>query len=316
MSSTLLTEEFHSAEELNHQLHMLQQQLKETELRLCEKDIENVKLKIKYNAYQNDSQKTISFWKAHYFDIEYSLNLVLHSKTWRLRTFLLSPLIKYHERKAALQKVALSPEPEKTDPIAPIPLSELPSNPVWEDRLMKSPRIAIQVHAFYPDLIVDICHELDKIPFQYDLYVTTTEAYKATYITKYLSENCNASNYQVDVVENIGRDVIPFLQQLRPVISDYDYFCHLHTKRSLHYEGGKLWRLYLYENLLGNTKHIKKIISEFEHNPKVGVIFPSFNDLRIVLSVQAISSHFPSFIMLDPHAFTTELNTVLLTGIL
>lgn len=37
---------------------------------------------------------------------------------------------------------------------------------------------------------------------------------------------------------------------------------------------------------------------------------------EIVLSVQSISSHLPSLIMLDPHFFTTDMNTALLTGIL
>ena len=53
------------------------------------------------------------------------------------------------------------------------------------------------------------------------------------------------------------------------------YICHIHTKK--HKKSSKLgayWRIYLYENLLGNRNIISQIINDFEINNKLGLIFP------------------------------------------
>lgn len=31
--------------------------------------------------------------------------------------------------------------------------------------------------------------------------------------------------------ENRGRDVAPFIEQMSPIISDYTYICHIHSKK-------------------------------------------------------------------------------------
>ena len=143
----------------------------------------------------------------------------------------------------------------------------------WEHRLSRALRIAIQVHAFYPDIMHSICQLLNNIPFPYDLYVTTTEKYKATYIADILEKNCNAANYYIEIVSNKGRDVLPLIKQLSPVIDNYDYFCHIHTKKSLHSSTGNAWRDYLYDNLLGSENIVRQILFLFENQPDLGIIF-------------------------------------------
>lgn len=143
----------------------------------------------------------------------------------------------------------------------------------WDARLMESPRIAIQAHVFYPEVISDICSDLDNITFPYDLYVTTTADHKATYIRKYLEKHSNAQNFHIMVVENKGRDVYPFIQQMKPVITNYDYFCHIHSKKSLHGDMGSIWKNYLYENLLGSKEIVRQTLYLFEHLHDVGIIF-------------------------------------------
>ena len=76
------------------------------------------------------------------------------------------------------------------------------------------------------------------------------------------------NKYEILVVENRGRDVLPLMVQLKDKINKYKYFCHLHTKKS-----NDDWRKYLWNNLLG-----KDIIQEtsynFESSEKLGLIFP------------------------------------------
>ena len=152
----------------------------------------------------------------------------------------------------------------------------------WDRRLYSgSPRIAVQAHVFYPELIEDVCRLVNNIPYPFDLYVSTTEQYKATYIGDYLQKHCGAVHVYVAALENKGRDVLPFLTQLRPVLADYDYFCHIHTKKSLHDSLGELWRDYLYENLLGSKEIVQQTLCLFEQDPALGVIFPeTLEDLK------------------------------------
>ncbi len=60
-------------------------------------------------------------------------------------------------------------------------------------------------------------------------------------------------------------------------IDDYDYICHIHTKKSKHLKllsSGDEWRKYLLDNLLGSKDFVKSIIEMFENNSEIGVICP------------------------------------------
>ena len=131
-------------EELLQQLHDTQERLRQTELQLCKKDIENIHLKIKYLSYQRNAEERDA-------QNQYHLNLVLNSKTWKLRNYALAPLIKYKTKCAAREALSAYEEPNQINYVEPVALSVLTDDNSWENRLMKTPRIAIQVHAFYPD---------------------------------------------------------------------------------------------------------------------------------------------------------------------
>lgn len=260
----------HSAayEELLRQLEETRKQLHKTELRMCEIEIEKVEVTRKYLYFERQAD----YWEDQARQIDGMLHTVINSKFWKMREKLLSPIARFRGGNDA---PVVEEEPVRDFP-TPDTLSELPASDAWEQALMERPRIAVQAHVFYPDLIKDITALLANLPYPYDLYITTTEKHKAVYIEEYLSKHNTAANYTVEIVENRGRDVIPFLTQLQPVVSKYDYFCHIHTKRSLLYDIGNRWRRYLYENLLGNTQQIRQIFREFEGTPNVGLIFPEF----------------------------------------
>ena len=79
--------------------------------------------------------------------------------------------------------------------------------------------------------------------------------------------NSKAKNFEILITEKKGRDVIPFLIQIKDKIKNYKYFCHIHTKKhGSNKEIGKYWQSYLYENLLGNNNTIAQILSNFESN--------------------------------------------------
>ena len=134
--------------------------------------------------------------------------------------------------------------------------------------------IAIHVHVFYEDLLNEIINKINSIPVKYDLFISTISKEKKSFIKKCLL-NSNADKYEVKIFENKGRDVFPFIKQMKNNFKKYKYICHIHTKKSVHKLSlGKNWREYIYQNLLGSKEIISEILYDFDQNEKLGFIFP------------------------------------------
>ena len=108
----------------------------------------------------------------------------------------------------------------------------------------------------------------------FDLFISTDSEIKKEYIYNYVLNHSKADKYEIKIMNNKGRDVLPLLIQLKRKIKNYKYFCHLHTKKSKHINFGDEWRNYLYNNLLGSKEIISEILTEFEDKMNLGIIFP------------------------------------------
>ena len=136
-------------------------------------------------------------------------------------------------------------------------------------------KIAVQIHLFYDDLIKDIINKTNNIPIKFDLYVTITSSEIYKKLEKYIISFSKANYFEIMIAENKGRDILPFLNQIKTKYKFYKYLCHIHTKRSLTApEIGFLWRNYLYNNLLGDINVVSEIIYDFDNNEKLGFLFP------------------------------------------
>lgn len=150
------------------------------------------------------------------------------------------------------------------------------SKKYYLNNLNNKNRIAIQSHIYYEYLIKEIIMKINNIPVEYDLYISTYSIEMKSKISKYINNSMTKLNYyQIDIFDNKGRDVLPFLNQLENKIKKYKYICHIHSKRSsANPYIGFMWRRYLYNNLLGDSNIISEIISDFENSNKIGMIFP------------------------------------------
>ena len=139
--------------------------------------------------------------------------------------------------------------------------------------LNNNSKIAIQAHLFYEDLIFDIINITNNIPVKFDLFISVCSKYVKEIVEQYIIKNSKANFIEIKIFSNKGRDVLPFIIQMKNVIQKYKYICHIHSKKSLVSNFGDEWRNYLYLNLLGNKKIISEILTEFEKNNKLGLIF-------------------------------------------
>ncbi len=137
-------------------------------------------------------------------------------------------------------------------------------------------KFAIQFHIFFIDLLDEVYNNLKNISLKYDLYISTDTEEKAQEITKYFKHNLllYANNINVEVVENLGRDIYPFFKQMTPIYKNYDLIGHFHTKKSTTSPIGNRWRDYLYNTLL-NKNYINDLLIYMHDNKKIGIIAPA-----------------------------------------
>ncbi|HWP22458.1 MAG TPA: rhamnan synthesis F family protein [Candidatus Cryosericum sp.] len=137
-----------------------------------------------------------------------------------------------------------------------------------------TPRICVQAHLFFLETMEELIDELNRIPFRFDCFVSTDTGVKKAQIERAFAERSRAEHVSVACYPNRGRDIAPFLQQMEPVIDNYDYILHVHGKKSTIKELGYAWREYLLRNLLGHSGYVRGVIAAFERDDRLGMIFP------------------------------------------
>lgn len=145
-----------------------------------------------------------------------------------------------------------------------------------EQRLQdgKEPKIAVQAHVFYVDLLGEIIEQLNRIPYSFDLFITTDTNQKRCAMLPMVQKTCRCRKVEILVLPNRGRDVAPFLAQMAPKLDRYDYVGHIHTKRTITTDYGDQWRKYLFRHLFGNEEYLRRMFSLFEKEKTLGIVMP------------------------------------------
>ena len=95
-------------------------------------------------------------------------------------------------------------------------------------------------------------------------------------IKEYISLNSNKHNPEIILLNNQRENEIlfSFLSNFRIRIKKYKYICNINSNNYKNITYFEEWKNYIYNNLLGNSKIISEIITDFELNKKLGLIFP------------------------------------------
>jgi hypothetical protein len=134
---------------------------------------------------------------------------------------------------------------------------------------------ALVAHVFYPDIWREILPVLSFAPASMDLIVTAPRE-NAELIAEIAQALPEAS---VIPVENIGRDIGPFLDLLEQGrLDSYALVCKIHAKKSS--DGGRnaalgmVWRNRMLFDLLAAPGAVEAIVARFAAEPRVGMIGP------------------------------------------
>ena len=124
------------------------------------------------------------------------------------------------------------------------------------------------------DLIVDIIDKTNNIPLNFDLFIYIDKNVNIDSIMQYIRINSKASFYKLENYFNKRKDLLYLFSKFRNKAKKYKYICNINTNRYKNISYFEEWKNYLYNNLLGDSKIISEILTDFENNDNLGLIFP------------------------------------------
>lgn len=134
--------------------------------------------------------------------------------------------------------------------------------------------LAIHVHAYYPDFIIEVYRYLEQVVYPFELFITTCSVENQQFIADYFKSANRNFSLNILTVENRGRDICPMLTAFPEMWACYDIVAHVHSKKSHHTEFGDEWRRYLLAQMLGSTEIVESIMLFLTENKDVGFFFP------------------------------------------
>jgi len=135
---------------------------------------------------------------------------------------------------------------------------------------------AVHIHAYYLDVLERMLDYMKRIPFSYDIFISTNNEEKKLAIAGMLSAYVPGKTCHIHVVPNRGRDVAPLFVGLGNVLLGYDLALHLHTKKTPHLAGGAgdEWLMHNLDYLLPEGQCMHNLQQMFQSQQDCGVVFP------------------------------------------
>lgn len=142
------------------------------------------------------------------------------------------------------------------------------------------PRCALQIHAYYVDMLTPLLAHIRVNTTRPALFVSVVDEKAQTEAKLILSDY--EGDWSIRIIPNAGRDIGPLLTGFgADLIANYDVVGHVHTKKSVALSDDDLvenWTRFLLENVLGGTiggAMLDRVLTAFAENDQLGVVFPS-----------------------------------------
>ena len=141
-------------------------------------------------------------------------------------------------------------------------------------------RFAVFIHVFYADMMDQFWEQLEKLPKQYDLYVSTSTQENNEFIQEYLNDKgMSKVHFTVRNVEfNRGRDMASLFITFRDIIitGQYEVALRLHSKRTpqVSRQVGESFKDHLFGNLVASKPYVKNVLDLLEAQKDIGLLIP------------------------------------------
>lgn len=137
-------------------------------------------------------------------------------------------------------------------------------------------KIAIVINLYYEDLLKREYVYIDRLPFEVDVFLITSQETLFTELNERYKEY---DNFTILRKENRGRDLSALLVCFKAYWEHYDYICFLHDKKTSfvpEYVRPDIdfWVKNLWMNSIGSYEFIKNVIIEFEKDERLGLLVP------------------------------------------
>jgi lipopolysaccharide biosynthesis protein len=150
---------------------------------------------------------------------------------------------------------------------------------IAQNDLPESKRVALHIHAYYPELLPEIITRLSGNLICPDLFVSVTDLQARDQVNDLLKDY-RGTVVDVRLVPNRGRDIGPLLTAFgQQLLANYDYVGHIHTKKTADLKDsnvGQVWYLFLLENLLGGVSGAMAdcILARLKEDVSIGMVYP------------------------------------------
>ena len=146
--------------------------------------------------------------------------------------------------------------------------------------ISNDPKVALHIHAYYPDMLEEIVSRLQRNQIRPDLFVSVPSETAEKEALRCLSAY-SGGVVEVRITPNRGRDIGPFITAFgAELVEAYDYIGHIHTKKSATFIGSETaddWRNLNFENLLGGTfsgAMMDRLLSVMDQSRSVQMVIP------------------------------------------
>lgn len=143
-------------------------------------------------------------------------------------------------------------------------------------RPVSSKRIALVFHISYMDMLDYLRQYLQNVPERVDVILTTKPQKNVDVVYNFFSPILG-DRLLVLRASDPGRDLSALLVTAAPYLSEYDYICFCHDKRShknVPVTVGAGFQECLIENMIGSGPYIENVLSLLDMHPEIGLLVP------------------------------------------
>ena len=125
-------------------------------------------------------------------------------------------------------------------------------------------RIAVIAYISNEDSILEIINKIFNIHYEFDLYIFSCVKLNFEKFIPHIKKNSNINAFEIKLVLNRKESLLSYLIDFKTKSRNYKYICNLNVVKYNNISYYEELKNYLLSNLLGDSKIITEIISNFE----------------------------------------------------